>query len=98
MDVWHGYTCSVNPVTGRGAPATNPSSHTPPAPHQVFGQPHFWSADLGRARIVGLSTERYRSNINWWVPCDWLGACRSDAFARNEQGWMATAAYVCVLA
>eukprot|EP00198_Chlamydomonas_reinhardtii_P010879 XP_001700216.1 predicted protein [Chlamydomonas reinhardtii] len=65
---------------------------------EVFGQPHFWSADLGRARIVGLSTERYRSNINWWVPCDWLGACRSDAFARNEQGWMATAAYVCVLA
>ncbi|PNW74215.1 hypothetical protein CHLRE_13g589870v5 [Chlamydomonas reinhardtii] len=31
---------------------------------EVFGQPHFWSADLGRARIVGLSTERYRSNIN----------------------------------
>lgn len=31
---------------------------------QVFGQPHYWAADLGHARLVGLSTTRYRSNEN----------------------------------
>ncbi|PNW84648.1 hypothetical protein CHLRE_03g152900v5 [Chlamydomonas reinhardtii] len=46
---------------------------------EVFGQPHFWSADLGRAKVVGLSTERYRSNANShhevYIPqhqLDWL--------------------------
>ncbi|KAG2491261.1 hypothetical protein HYH03_010467 [Edaphochlamys debaryana] len=31
---------------------------------EVFDQPHYWSADLGSARLLGLSTVRYRSNEN----------------------------------
>ncbi|KXZ48613.1 hypothetical protein GPECTOR_26g516 [Gonium pectorale] len=29
---------------------------------EAFNQPHYWAADLGHARLVGLSTVRYRSN------------------------------------
>ena len=32
-----------------------------------FGQPHFWSAELGPVLALGLSTTRYRSNISRWV-------------------------------
>ncbi|GLC68750.1 hypothetical protein PLESTF_000732800 [Pleodorina starrii] len=31
---------------------------------EVFRQPHYWAADLGPARLVGLSTVRYRSNTH----------------------------------
>ncbi|KAG2492808.1 hypothetical protein HYH03_008968 [Edaphochlamys debaryana] len=31
---------------------------------QVFGQPHYWAADLGVARVVGLSTIKHRSAEN----------------------------------
>ncbi|GIL77319.1 hypothetical protein Vretifemale_6793 [Volvox reticuliferus] len=31
---------------------------------EVFQQPHYWAADLGHVRLVGLSTVRYRSNEN----------------------------------
>ena len=28
----------------------------------VFQQPHYWTAELGPALLIGLSTTRYRSN------------------------------------
>jgi hypothetical protein len=44
-----------------GAPLT--CRPAPPRPStQVFGQPHYWSVDVGPLTLIGLSTTRFRSN------------------------------------
>ncbi|EFJ48704.1 hypothetical protein VOLCADRAFT_104564 [Volvox carteri f. nagariensis] len=50
---------------------------------EVFRQPHYWAADLGRTRLVGLSTERYRSNENRRVGAG--GSRHHEVFISDDQ-------------